>query len=52
MTDFLLESGYRSMRPAIVTSVMVGSKAKYEQDQRTMLQLVDESERAFLYLRR
>ncbi|KAI0738944.1 bifunctional P-450:NADPH-P450 reductase [Daedaleopsis nitida] len=42
MSDFLLESGYRANRPALVNSMMRGSSAKYEADMNTMNDLVNE----------
>ncbi|THH27701.1 hypothetical protein EUX98_g6479 [Antrodiella citrinella] len=42
MTDFLAESGRRSLRPAIMNSVLLSSSAKYQQDQNTMFELVNE----------
>lgn len=44
MSEFLSESGRRSMRPGIMNSVMLSQSAKYQQDQNTMLDLVNESE--------
>lgn len=43
MVDFLLESGRRSSRPAIVKSMMYGANQKYEEDQKVLMSLVDES---------
>ncbi|KAI0354817.1 fatty acid hydroxylase [Trametes cingulata] len=42
MADFLIESGRRSNRPTIIQSMMTGTNAKYEEDQRIMGQLVNE----------
>ncbi|KAI0763546.1 bifunctional P-450/NADPH-P450 reductase [Trametes elegans] len=42
MGDFLIESGKRANRPAIVQSMMTGTNAKYEEDQRILGQLVNE----------
>ena len=44
MTDFLIESGRRSARPSLVQAMMTGTNAKYEEDQRIMNSLVDQSE--------
>ena len=44
MVDFLVESGQRANRPAIVNAMMRGTTAKYEQDIKTMAELADESE--------
>ncbi len=43
MTDFLIESGLRAGRPALVQAIMTGRNAKYEQDKQTMNALVEES---------
>ncbi|THH28054.1 hypothetical protein EUX98_g6131 [Antrodiella citrinella] len=42
MVDFLIESGLRANRPAIVTSMMRSSWYKYEQDIKIMADLADE----------
>ncbi|KAI0785558.1 cytochrome P450 [Abortiporus biennis] len=42
MGDFLLESGNRANQPGIITAIKRGALSKYEQDQNTMLDLVDE----------
>ncbi|KAI0629781.1 fatty acid hydroxylase [Trametes polyzona] len=42
MGDFLLESGKRANRPAIVQSMMTATNAKYAEDQKILAQLVDE----------
>ncbi|KAI0642932.1 bifunctional P-450/NADPH-P450 reductase [Trametes meyenii] len=42
MGDFLIESGRRANRPAIVQSMMSATNAKYEEDQRILGKLVDE----------
>ncbi|KAH9850173.1 bifunctional P-450/NADPH-P450 reductase [Lenzites betulinus] len=41
MVDFLLESGKRANRPTIVQSMMTGTNAKYEEDQKIMGDLVN-----------
>lgn len=43
MGDFLIESGKRANRPTIVQSMMSSTNAKYEEDQRILGQLVNES---------
>lgn len=43
MTEFLLESGVRAIRPAVVNAMMRKTKAKYNENQRVLLDLVDES---------
>ena len=43
MVDFLIECGVRSVRPAIVQAVMPSQTAKYESDQRVMMELVTQS---------
>lgn len=43
MADFLIESNMRANRPGLLTSVMVQTKAKYEEDIKTMTDFVDES---------
>lgn len=42
MVDFLLESGKRANRLPIVQSMMRGVNAKYEEDMKTMNELVEE----------
>lgn len=42
MVDFLVESGRRSHRPSLVTTVM-GYQTKYEQDIKILADLADES---------
>lgn len=46
MTNFLVESGRRVNRPAIVNTMMMGATAKYEEDIKTMAELADESEKS------
>ncbi|KAI0823976.1 bifunctional P-450/NADPH-P450 reductase [Trametes gibbosa] len=41
MVDFLIESGKRANRPTIVQSLMTSTNAKYEEDQKTMGDLVN-----------
>ncbi|KAH8103110.1 fatty acid hydroxylase [Cristinia sonorae] len=41
MVDFLIESGLRANRPAIVNAMMRGTTYKYEQDIKTMSDLAD-----------
>lgn len=43
MTDFLIESGLRANRPAIVNSMMRSAWNKYERDIKTMADLADNS---------
>ena len=43
MGDFLVESGRRANRAALVQAMMPGTNAKYESDLRVMNELVDES---------
>ena len=43
MADFLAESGKRASRPAIVQNMMTATNAKYEEDKRIMMQVVEES---------
>ena len=43
MADFLIESGRRANRPSLVQALMPGVNAKYEEDQRIMGELVEES---------
>ncbi|KAI0770681.1 fatty acid hydroxylase [Fomes fomentarius] len=42
MSDFLVESGLRAGRPALVQAVMTGKNAKYEQDKQIMNALVEQ----------
>ncbi|KAH8103122.1 cytochrome P450 [Cristinia sonorae] len=42
MVDFLVESGLRANRPAIVNAMMRGTAYKYEQDIKVMTDLADE----------
>ncbi|KAI0655429.1 bifunctional P-450/NADPH-P450 reductase [Cubamyces menziesii] len=42
MADFLVESGKRASRPAIVQNMMTATNAKYEEDKRIMMQVVEE----------
>ncbi|KAI0329045.1 bifunctional P-450/NADPH-P450 reductase [Cubamyces sp. BRFM 1775] len=42
MADFLIESGKRANRPAIVQNMMTTTNAKYEEDKQTMMKLVEE----------
>lgn len=49
MVDFLIESGLRSARPTLVQAVMHSATAKYENDQRIMLDLVTQSMDFSLY---
>ncbi|KAI0783002.1 fatty acid hydroxylase [Abortiporus biennis] len=42
MTDFLAESGRRSNQPGFLTAIKRSALNKYEQDQKVMLDLVDE----------
>ncbi|KAH9891895.1 bifunctional P-450/NADPH-P450 reductase [Cubamyces lactineus] len=42
MGDFLIESGKRAGRPAIVQNMMTTTNAKYEEDKRVMMKLVEE----------
>ena len=43
MVDFLIECNLRANRPGLLTSMMMGTTAKYEQDIKTMQELADES---------
>lgn len=45
MVDFLIECNLRANRPSFLSSVMVSTTAKYEQDQKIMAELADESKR-------
>ena len=45
MAGFLIESGRRANRPSLVQAMMRGTNAKYQEDQRIMNDLVEESER-------
>ena len=49
MADFLIECGHRSVRPSIMTAVMSSSNAKFEEDQRTMFELVTQSKICLLH---
>ncbi|KAL4252643.1 Bifunctional cytochrome P450/NADPH--P450 reductase [Abortiporus biennis] len=42
MGDFLLESGHRANRPGLVNAISWNVAAKYEEDAKTMMDLVDE----------
>lgn len=42
MVDFLVECNLRANRPGLLTSVMVQTNAKYEEDIKTMTELADE----------
>ncbi|KAI0070911.1 cytochrome P450 [Panus rudis PR-1116 ss-1] len=42
MGDFLIEANARANRPTLVTAVMRGTNAKYEQDIKTMADLADQ----------
>ncbi|KAH8107855.1 bifunctional P-450/NADPH-P450 reductase, partial [Cristinia sonorae] len=42
MSEFLLESGRRSMRPGIMNSVLINQSVRYHEDINTMLDLVNE----------
>lgn len=44
MADFLIESGRRANRLSLVQAVMTGTNAKYEEDQRILATLVNDSE--------
>ena len=43
MADFLIECGRRSVRPHIVNAMMTGTNAKVDEDQRVMMELVNQS---------
>ena len=43
MVDFLIECNLRANRPGLLTSVMVSTTAKYEEDIKTMAELADKS---------
>ena len=43
MADFLIECGRRARRPYLVQALMSDTNAKYEEDQRILTSLVDES---------
>lgn len=44
MSDFLVESGRRANRPAVVQAMMTGTNAKYEEDIRVLGALANEGE--------
>lgn len=44
MIDFLIECNLRANRPGLLSSMMVGTTAKFEQDVKIMAELADESE--------
>ena len=44
MVDFLIECNLRANRPGLLTSIMMSTTAKYEQDIKTMAELADESQ--------
>lgn len=43
MVDFLIECNLRANRPGLLSSIMVNTTAKYEQDVQTMAELADQS---------
>lgn len=43
MVDFLIECGLRAGRPSLMQALMHNATAKYEDDQRVMMDLVTES---------
>lgn len=45
MADFLLESTKRGARPELVQNMLVAENKKYEEDQKTLFKVADESER-------
>ena len=49
MIDFLVECNLRANRPGLLTSMMVGTTAKYEQDVKVMAELADESKSFLLF---
>ena len=49
MADFLIESGRRAARPALVQKMMSAANAKYEEDIRTLNALVEESGSCRIY---
>ena len=44
MADFLLESTKRGARPELVQNMLVAENKKYEEDQKTLFKVADESE--------
>ena len=49
MIDFLVECNLRANRPGLLTSMMMGTTAKYEQDIKVMAELADESKYSYYF---